>query len=63
MAEALQKFERRDPNFREEGVDETGDEETNAHVAPLAEQLRPTSSGPGPPSTLDIAIGGTAAFW
>jgi hypothetical protein len=35
MAEALQKFEGRDPNFREEGVDETGDEQANAHVAPL----------------------------
>jgi hypothetical protein len=30
MAEAFQKFEGRDPNFREEGVDETGDEEPDA---------------------------------
>jgi hypothetical protein len=36
MPEALQKFESRDPNFREEGVDETGDEEAYAHrPAPL----------------------------
>ena len=32
MAEALQEFEGRDPNFREEGVDETGDEEADAHL-------------------------------
>jgi hypothetical protein len=35
MAEALQKFESRDPDFRKEGVDETGDEQADAHVAPL----------------------------
>src|SRR5271155_5593027 len=35
MTEALQKFEGRDPNFREEGVDETGDEQADAHAAPL----------------------------
>src|ERR1700722_16874909 len=35
MAEALQKFEGRDPHFREEGVDETGYEQANAHLAPL----------------------------
>src|SRR5271166_1422464 len=35
MAEALQKFEGRDPNFREEGVDETGYEEANAHLEPI----------------------------
>src|SRR5262249_57960404 len=31
-AEALQKFEGRDANFREEGVDETGDEEPDTHA-------------------------------
>jgi hypothetical protein len=37
VAEPLQKFEGRDPNFWEESVDETGDEEPNAHsVPPLA---------------------------
>jgi hypothetical protein len=34
VAEALQKLEGRDPNFREEGVDETGDEQPDAHSIP-----------------------------
>jgi hypothetical protein len=35
MAEALQQLERRDSNFREEGVDEAGDEEPDAHLSAL----------------------------
>jgi hypothetical protein len=34
VAEPLQKFEGRDPNFREEGVDETGDEQPDSHSVP-----------------------------
>ena len=33
--EALQKFEGRDANFREERIDKAGDEETNAHPSLL----------------------------
>jgi hypothetical protein len=56
---AAKPLQRRDPNFREEGVDETGDEQADAHVAPpLAERFQPTSSAPDPPSSLAIAIGG-----
>ena len=40
VAEAHQKFEGRVTNFREKGVDETGDEETNVHL--LLIQYRPS---------------------
>ncbi|MBV8185830.1 MAG: hypothetical protein JO339_01200, partial [Alphaproteobacteria bacterium] len=42
MAEALEELERRDADFREEGIDEAGNEETDPHELPRVVR---TSSG------------------
>jgi hypothetical protein len=35
VAEPLQELKRRDANFREEGIDEAGDEKPDAHASLL----------------------------